>query len=225
MVVNTFIRTFLQDNVQYILLARPEKGNAYHPEMAAEIKFAFDKIRNDKPRAVVLSAEGKNFCTGADLDSLEKSYDMSLIRDMYFSILSCPCPIIGKVFGKIRGGGIGMTASCDVVIASPETDFALTEVKHGLIPGMITPMILAKTSGTIFQDWSTSGRTFGVNEAKTSGLVTYLESEKTIEQVLAEKVSLHPFRMKPDIIESELNRYLKLSEEHRKKMIRASGIS
>lgn len=218
-----FLKTFNQDQIHYIVLARPEKGNAYHGEMAREIQHAFKETYTKSLKAIVLTAEGKNFCTGADLDWLEKSNDdMSVIRDMYLAILACHHPIIGKVYGKIRGGGIGLTASCDVVIASPETDFALTEVKHGLIPGMITPMIIAKTSEKIFEDWSTTGRQIPVTEAKNAGLIHFLESEKKIDEVIA---SPHPFRKDMKKIESDLNHYLKLSSEHRKNMVRASGIS
>jgi methylglutaconyl-CoA hydratase len=221
-----FLKTFIKDQVQYIILSRPDKGNAYHAEMALEIKLAFEETYPESLKAVVLTAEGKNFCTGADLDWMEKKLpDMDVIRDMYLAILSCPHPIVGKVYGKIRGGGLGLTASCDVVIASPETDFALTEVKHGLIPGMITPMLLAKTNEGTFQDWSTSGRQIPVNEAKSSGLVTYLEKEKTLEDVLSSEINIHPLRKDIKKIESDLNHYLKLSSEHRKQMIRANGIS
>lgn len=218
-----FLKTFDQDQIHYIVLSRPEKGNAYHGEMAREIKQAFEETYSKVLKAVVLTAEGKNFCTGADLDWLEKSAeDMSVIRDMYLAILLCPHPIIGKVYGKIRGGGIGFTASCDVVIASPETDFALTEVRHGLIPGMITPMIIAKTSEKIFEDWSSTGRQISVTEAKEAGLISFVESEKKLEDVSAKP---HPFRKDLKKIETDLNHYMKLSSEHRKKMLRATGIS
>lgn len=218
-----YLKTYLQDQIRYIVLSRAEKGNAYNGEMAREIRQAFEKTFSENLKAIVLTGEGKNFCTGADLDWLEKSgEDMSVIRDMYLTILSCPHPIIGKVYGKIRGGGVGLTASCDVVIASSETDFALTEVKHGLIPGMITPMIIAKTSEKIFEDWASSGRKIEVIEAKNAGLITFLDSEKRVEEVTA---SPHPFRKDLKKIEAELNHYLRLSSEHRKKMIRANGIS
>lgn len=218
-----FLKTFDQNQIQYIILSRPEKGNAYDEEMVLEIQQAFQETYSKSLRAIVLTGEGKNFCTGADLDWLEKSNaDMSVIKNMYLTILACPHPIIGKVFGKIRGGGIGLTASCDVVIAAKETDFALTEVKHGLIPGMITPMIVAKTSEKIFDDWATTGRLISAEEARTAGLITYLDSEKKAEEVT---VSSHPFRRDLKKIEADLNYYLKLSSEQRKKMIRATGIS
>jgi methylglutaconyl-CoA hydratase len=221
-----FIKSFPKNDVQFVILSRPEKGNSYHPEMISEITKAFLEINKQKFKAVVLSGEGKNFCTGADLDWMQSGKeDMSLIRDMYLTILSCPHPLIGNVFGKIRGGGIGMTASCDIVIANTGTDFALTEIKHNLIPGMITPMIIAKTSESVFNDWATSGRLITVSEAKAEGLVTYLENEKTLDDLLTGPISIHPFRKNLPEIKSDLNHYLKLSAEQRKKMIRASGIS
>lgn len=224
--MNKFIKSFRQNGVRYIVLSRPEKGNSYHPEMCREVKVAFEESYPESLKAVVLTGEGKNFCTGADLDWLEKlNDDMTAIRDMYLAILACPHPIIGKVYGKIRGGGIGLTACCDLAVASSETDFALTEIKHGLIPGMITPMILAKTSSEIFSDWSTTSRVVSVQEAKDSGLITYLESEKTLEELLREPIPLHPFRKDLKKIEADLNHYLELSTLHRKKMVRASGIS
>lgn len=214
------LRVEIKDGVAFITLCRGEKGNSYDYQMASDLQEAFENVSNTPLKAVVLSAEGKNFCTGADLDWMEKKQnDMVVIRDMYLSILKCPHPIVGKVFGKVRGGGLGMTAACDVVIAAEQTDFALTEVKHGLIPGMITPILLSKISRADFDDWASSGRTVTVEEARTAGLVNFIGD---IPEDIFGKIQRHPFRKDLTYISNEIDRYLKLSSEHRQKMIRAS---
>jgi methylglutaconyl-CoA hydratase len=223
----------VENSVATITLKRGSKGNSYDRELAQSLTAVLTELAQKNFTSIILTAEGKNFCTGADLDWMEKCVsltpeesikDLSVIRDMYAALLSCPFPIIGRVFGKIRGGGLGLTAACDIVVAHRDTDFSLSQIKHRLIPGIITPLVVGKISDVHFVDWANSTRVVSVTEARKAGLVQFLEGELRLQDILR-TAAIHPFRRNPAHLFPQLDHYMKLSSEHLKKMIRAPDIS
>ena len=135
-----------------VTLARPERRNAFDAELIAELTEAFEAVGDDV-RAVLLAGEGESFSAGADVDwmrsSIELSYEENVadarrLRKMLETIDSCPAPVVARVHGHALGGGCGLVACSDIVVAAPDTLFAFSEVKLGIIPAVISPYALAK---------------------------------------------------------------------------------
>jgi len=174
----------LTEHGQSLLLTlnRPEKGNAFHLEMILEVTDLFKKISaENKHKLIFLEGKGKHFCTGADLkwmqsaSSITEEENIQQMNDlitMYKVISSCPLPIITFVHGCVYGGGIGLCSLSDYVIADENTQFCLSEMNYGLLPGALTPFLLQKVGKTNFMKWALKAEVFGSEEATNCGLVT-----------------------------------------------------
>jgi len=167
--------------IAYVSLNRPEVRNAFNAELIGALHDAFVALAADaNVRAVVLAGSGKSFCGGADVgwmrDSLELSADDN-VRDaermsgMFRAIDRCSKPVIGRVHGAALGGGAGLAAVCDIVVASTETIFGFTETKLGIIPAVISPFVLAKIGVSAARALFLSGARFDAERAQRIGLV------------------------------------------------------
>jgi len=165
-----------------LTLARPEKHNAMNGEMMAEITDAVKILGADETvRAVVLAALGKSFCAGADLNWMRaqaeqnragKIAEARVLANMLAMLNTLPKPLIGRIEGNAYGGGIGMMAVCDIVIATEGLRFALTETKLGLIPATIGPFVLRRMSETYARQVFFTAKSFGTELALCAGLVS-----------------------------------------------------
>lgn len=165
-----------------LTLARPEKHNAMNSQMMAEITAATQTLgADDKVRAVILAAQGKSFCAGADLnwmraqaaqDRAGKITEARLLANMLAGLNALPKPLIGRVEGNAYGGGIGMMAVCDIVVAVKGARFALTETKLGLIPATIGPFVLRRLSETYARQVFFTAKSFDTDLALRAGLVS-----------------------------------------------------
>jgi methylglutaconyl-CoA hydratase len=138
-------------DVLRVTFARPETRNAFDAAMISQLAEAFVDV--GKARAVVLAGEGKSFCAGADVEWMRSSIDLAYeenvadanaLRGMLEAIDSCPAPVVAVVQGHALGGGAGLVACSDIVIAHDDAQFAFSEVKLGLIPAVISPFALRK---------------------------------------------------------------------------------
>lgn len=172
--------TELKNDIYYIRLNREEKSNAYDKAMAEEIRNAFLNVKNSSAKLVLFSANGKHFSSGADLQWMnststlspeENISEMKIIQEMYEAILSTEIPIIGLIQGAVRGGGVGLVACCDVVFCEKSVSFALSEAKWGLIPGIITPIVIEKIGSSRFLELALSSRVFNFEEAHAMNLI------------------------------------------------------
>ena len=200
------IRIAYADGIARVTLARPEVRNAFNAEVIAQVHAAFERLTAaDDVRAVVLGGEGSVFCGGADIgwmrDSLELSFDANAIdaermSDMFRAIDRCNKPVIGRIHGAALGGGAGLAAVCDIVIASEETIFGFTEVKLGIIPAVISPFVLAKIGASHARALFLTGQRFDAAEAKRIGLaheVVAIEAlDAAVDRRLAEIRSAAP---------------------------------
>lgn len=167
--------------VTHVRLNRPEVRNAFNAELIAALRAAFDDLgRDEAVRAIVLSGEGKVFCGGADVNWMRASLDLSLdenvedareMSEMFRAIDRCPKPVIARIHGAALGGGAGLAAVCDVVVAGSETIFGFTEVKLGIIPAVISPFVLAKIGVSHARALFLTGERFDAKRAQTIGLV------------------------------------------------------
>ncbi|NJL25383.1 MAG: hypothetical protein HC902_09545 [Calothrix sp. SM1_5_4] len=158
-----------------ISLNRPDKRNAFHPEMINELTAAFTEAAKEKTvRAVLLTGEGKSFCSGGDLEWMrsmaayslkENLRDAGELYDMYWAIRDCPVPVVGKVFGHCFGGGAGLTAVCDIVAADASTQFCFSEVKWGLVPAVISPFVTERAGAARVREWFVTAKVFTAADA------------------------------------------------------------
>ncbi len=168
--------------VEYVTLNRPEVRNAFNPEMIAELTAwaASTAGTAGTLRAVVLSGAGPSFCAGADAawmaqtvgySEAENLRDATAAAQMFRALDELPVPVVGRVHGAALGGGAGLAAICDIVVADREAVFGFTEVRLGLVPAVISPFVLAKIGRSAGRELFLTGARFGATRAYELGLV------------------------------------------------------
>jgi crotonobetainyl-CoA:carnitine CoA-transferase CaiB-like acyl-CoA transferase/enoyl-CoA hydratase/carnithine racemase len=186
--VPSFIRHSSQEGVHRITLNDPAKANALSRGMVAEIAEALAAVAADpEARIIVLDAVGKVFCAGADLSSdasdrgpAEQSQDAFI--GVLTSLWESPVPTICIVAGAARGGGKGLVASCDIVIASTKAHFGFPEVRLGVIPAMVSLPSLARMTPRSALEFFLGGESFGAQRALEIGLVTVLAEPEALTE-------------------------------------------
>lgn len=163
-----------------ITLNRPAKHNAFDAPLIAELTAAFVAASVDPAvRAVVLTGNGPSFCAGADaawmrasgtLSDAENRADAMLMSDMLLAIDTCAKPVIAVAHGNVFGGGVGLIACADMVVAVPGVKFRLSEVRLGLTPATISPFVIAKTGASAARRWFLTAEDFGAEAAVAMGL-------------------------------------------------------
>src|SRR5271166_2556337 len=163
-----------------ITLNRPEKRNAISTQMIAELQSALDDIEKTHARVVILTATGKAFCAGIDLELLqaisrqspsENQEDSKRIAKMFRKIWSFSRPMIAAVNGHALAGGCGLATLCDFTIAVPEAKFGYTEVKIGFLPAIVSVFLTRQIGEKRARDLLLTGRLVEGAEAKELGLV------------------------------------------------------
>ncbi len=139
--------------VGILTLNKPDRHNAFDETLMAEITAGLKQLEADPAvRVVVLSATGKSFCAGADLNWMKRAAgytpeqnlaDAGNLAELLRTLNTLAKPTVARVQGPAYGGGVGLVAACDVAVASYDAMFALTEVKLGLIPAVISPYVIA----------------------------------------------------------------------------------
>ncbi|WP_435594566.1 enoyl-CoA hydratase family protein [Streptomyces panacea] len=148
----------------------PAKRNALSARLVGELGDALTGCAEDPSvRAVVLSHTGTTFCAGADLKEPPNPYTfVALLRQ----IVEHPKPVVARVTGHVRAGGLGLLGACDMVVASSGSDFAFTEVRIGVAPAVISMPLLPRMAPRAAARHYLTGETFGAAEAVADGLVT-----------------------------------------------------
>jgi len=168
--------------VERLTLNRPDVRNAFNDHVIAELTQWAEGVTSssDRPRAIVLAGAGRMFCAGADVTWMAKTVEYTEpenIRDatamsrMFGAIDSLPVPVIGRVHGAALGGGAGLAAVCDIVVADDEALFGFTETKLGIVPAVISPFALAKIGRSAARELFLTGARFSAARAREIGLV------------------------------------------------------
>lgn len=168
-------------DVGILTLNRPERHNAFDDVLIAEITAGLRELEADpRVRAVVLSSTGKSFCAGADLNWMRRaaSYspeenlrDAQKLSTLMSTLNGLGKPTIARVQGPAFGGGVGLIAACDIAVATYDAQFALTEVRLGIIPAVISPYVLAAIGERYGRRYMLSAERFSANEAYRIGLL------------------------------------------------------
>lgn len=171
----------IQNNIATVTLNRPEVRNAFNANVIADLQRVFDKISADNTiRAVVLRGAGKVFCAGGDLNWMQESatytfdqnkQDALNLARMLATLNSLPQPVICVAHGAAFGGGTGLVACSDVVLADKHTKFCFSEVKLGLIPATIGPFVVEAIGARQARRWFTTAEVFDAKTARKMGLV------------------------------------------------------
>ena len=182
-------------------LARPESRNAFDAALIAELRDAFSEVGD--ARAVVLAGDGKSFCAGADVEwmrsSAELSYEENVqdarrLRLMLETVDGCPAPVVARVHGHALGGGVGLVACADIVVAAKGTEFAFSEVKLGIVPSVISPFALAKIGPSAARRYFVTGERFDAETAFRIGLVHEVadDLDAAVEKLVDELLTAGP---------------------------------
>ena len=159
---------------------RPEKRNALSSQMIGEILAALDEIEKSDALVVIITAAGKAFCAGMDLDELksltEKSHadnvsDSRRMAHLFRRLYDFPKPTIAAVNGAAIAGGAGLATMCDFTLAVPEAKLGYTEVRIGFVPAIVSSVLVWQVGHKIARDLLLTGRIFDAAEAYRYGLV------------------------------------------------------
>jgi methylglutaconyl-CoA hydratase len=170
--------------VEHLTLTRPEVRNAFNEHVIAELaSWAWstrEQASRGEVRVVVMGGAGKSFCAGADVTWMSKTVqytedenlrDAAAMSAMFAAIDTLPVPVIGRIHGAALGGGAGLAAVCDVVVAEENAVFGFTEVKLGILPAVISPFALAKIGRSAARELFLTGARFSAARAREIGLV------------------------------------------------------
>lgn len=152
-----------------------------------------------RPHAVVLRAEGDIFCAGAHLGMMRElgqaDYQENLsaalaMGAMFRAIHDCPVPVVARVQGPAYGGGVGLVAACDVVVGAPQARFVFSEVRLGLVPGVISPLVIERVGAAQARRVFLTGEKIDAPEARRLGLIDHVAPEGELDRVVDEQLAL-----------------------------------
>ncbi len=181
--MNDLLRVERSSGVARVTLTRPEVRNAFNAALIGKLRAVFESLAAEPPealRGVVLAGDGPTFCAGADVAWMRASIGLSVeanerdaaaMAEMFATIDACPVPVVARVTGAALGGGMGLCAVADVVVASAGATFGFTETKLGIIPAVISPFVLAKIGESAARALFPSGERFDAERARRIGLV------------------------------------------------------
>ncbi len=188
------IRIEREGAVARVVMCRPDIRNAFNDTMIKELREAFAELGKDEQlRVVVLTGEGKAFCAGADLNwmrrvveyTYEQNYEDSLhLANLMREIYDFPKPVVGRINGAAIGGGTGLVAVCDIVVAVDSAVFAFSEVKLGLVPACISPYLLKRLGERHGREYFLTGERMKAERALEVGLVNRVASAEEIDDVV-----------------------------------------
>ena len=177
-----------------LTLNRPERNNAFDDNLIEELNGTLDVIERDNSvRVVVLRASGKHFCAGADLnwmqrmadfDAEENRADALQLANLLDRLNRLSKPVVAVVQGATFGGGVGLAACCDIVLAYDEAVFCLSEVRLGLVAATIGPYVIDAIGSRAARRYMLSAEKFDADEARRIGLVHEIGEPTAVEMRL-----------------------------------------
>lgn len=190
----TTIQIGIEKNVARVALNRPAVHNAMNALMIKELTEAMELLDSrDDTRVIEICGNGKSFCAGADIGYMrdvagygysENRADAQRLSKLFRSIYFCSKPVIALVHGNVIGGGNGIMAACDVVLAERDTMFAFSEVRIGITPATISPFVIARSGEAAARDLMLSGRRFNAEEALHYHLINFAGTMEEVNKRL-----------------------------------------
>ena len=190
----------LADGVATLTFDSPHNRNALSRQLVTEFHALLDRAAAEgEAKVVVVRAEGRTFCSGADLseaaeDGMEKA--AGVLVDLQRKIVTFPKPVVARLHGNVRAGGIGIVAASDIAISAEDATYAFTEVKLALTPAAISLTVLPRMTDRSAALTFLTGETFDGRAAAEMGLVTRAVPEADLDaevaRVCAALVTGHP---------------------------------
>ncbi len=191
---DTGVLTIIADGpVVRVTLNRPEVRNAFNEEMIAQLTAWARSAPTAGARVAVLDGAGPVFCAGADLAWMSKMIgyshaenvrDACALGEMFDALDTLPLPLVGRVHGAALGGGAGLVAVCDIVVAAETTSFGFTEAKLGIVPAVISPYTVAKIGQSAARELFLTAARFTAAQAKAIGLIHAVVPEGDLDRVV-----------------------------------------
>lgn len=178
-------------NIAFLNLDRPDLHNAFNDELIEKLINELKELDKKNVRLLVLSGNGKSFCAGADLNWMKKMKDYSMEENVQDSQKLCELftllnnfksPVLGRINGAALGGGAGLVACCDYVVAVESALFGFTEVRLGLLPAVISPFVIAKIGESNARAYFLTGQRFNAEIAAKIGLVHSVVAEDKLDE-------------------------------------------
>ncbi len=194
------IKYLNENGTEVILLNRPEKRNALHPEMVGQLRKKMIEIEEDDSiKVVIIAGEGNSFCAGADLEYLnqlrgysvtENENDSQSLAELFLQIYKLSKPTIAAVNGPAIAGGCGLASVCDFIVANKEhAKFGYSEVKIGFLPAIVSIFLIKRVGEGIAKQLLLSGEIIEANRAYEIGFVNYLANNSMKDALaLSEKL-------------------------------------
>lgn len=196
---DTAIRIDHDGPVVRVQLTRPEVRNAFNGEIVAALTgWAVDAAHSPDLRVAVLSGQGPTFSAGADLAWMraaasyswdENVRDARAAAEMFEALDRLPVPLIGRVQGAALGGGAGLVAICDMVVAAADATFGFTEVRLGIVPAVIAPYVIAKIGPSASRELFLRGARFDAARAREIGLVHEVVPETELDRAVDARIA------------------------------------
>ena len=184
--------------VTTVSLNRPDAHNALNAALISDLTQVFDDLaESEEVRVVVMAGEGRSFCAGADIgymrDTAGLSYEENLedarrLGAMFRAVDECPKPVVAKVRGAAMGGGAGLVAAADVVVAEEGSRFAFSEVRLGIAPATIAPFVVRKIGPSRTRSLFLTGERFDGARACEIGLVHEVVPSEGLDASVEKKV-------------------------------------
>ena len=176
-------------SIATITLSRPEKRNAISYELIEELLAVLDEIAHSSALVLILTGEGKAFCSGMDLENLkalsgrsseQNLKDSETMAQLFRTLYDFPRPTIAAVNGAAIAGGCGLATLCDFTLAVPEAKFGYSEVRIGFVPAIVSTFLLRQIGEKRARDLLLTGRIIEADEAHRIGLINEIVSAEDL---------------------------------------------
>jgi methylglutaconyl-CoA hydratase len=188
-------------SIRLLTLNRPDKRNALNDDLIVELKDALRAADADESvRAIIIRGAGKDFCSGADLSSIQKiagaTYEENVddarqLAELFELIRKVRQPVIAAVHGRALAGGCGLATACDLVIATRTARFGYPEVKIGFVPAMVAAILRRNLGEKKSFELLTRGFEYSAEDALALGLVNALFSDGDFETAVLEYAAVY----------------------------------
>jgi methylglutaconyl-CoA hydratase len=174
----------VDDHVASLVLDSQHNRNALSRQLVGELYDGLARAESETDvKVVLIRAKGRTFCSGADMseassDGMEKA--AKVLVDLQRRIVTLPKPVVARVHGNVRAGGIGIVAACDIAVSSYDASYAFTEVRLGLTPAAISLTVLARMTDRAAALSFLTGEVFDGRAADRMGLVTKCVTEEEL---------------------------------------------
>jgi methylglutaconyl-CoA hydratase len=207
--MSSLLRVSREGPFARVSLDRPDVRNAFNAELIGQLRATFEGLASEPPdrlRAVVLAGVGPVFSAGADIEWMRASASLSrednerdaaALQSMLSAVDGCPVPVVARVQGAALGGGLGLCAVSDIVLATTSTRFGFTETKLGIIPAVISTFVIPKIGESHARALFATGQRFDAQRALQIGLVHEVLPDVTaldvrVDEILGELRSAGP---------------------------------